>query len=142
MSVILVKDVPAKVKELIDAHAFFVGQAVIVDLGKALAEEEAALTSAGHCITVKPVLEGDTVGAASGGAVVIVRVAVRFAINPEKATLDLLEMITKGAEAVLDYALNNRADRFELVGFSLHEVDQGLLSYMLLFNKQAILRAP
>jgi len=142
MSVIAFNAVQQQAVTLIQAGALFVGQTVLKDDGKIQPEEEAALRSLGQCVVVLPILDGETLGIATGSAIIRVSVAVRFEVNPEKATLGIYDMVTSGVGAVLNYALTNKPDRFQLEDrgktLDIYDLDPGLWAYTVFFSKACV----
>jgi hypothetical protein len=141
MSVIALSAVQEQVRTLIAASAYFADVTVLADDGTKFPEEEDALRNTGHCVTVLPLLDGQTVGNATGSAILSVSIAVRVAINPELATLDIYEMVSQVIAAVLNYGLANKQDRFELARgakcFTVDDSDPGLMAYIVFFDKAA-----
>jgi hypothetical protein len=139
---IALKDIQQKVVDLIKAHATFATEAVLKDDGKQQKDEQTALNAAGHAVTVLPLLDGDLVDQGKDEAIVRVGVAVRVAINPEKATKDIYALITDAKGAVIGYdggTVKNPNNRFKLAErtMTLDPTDPGLLAYILFFDKLA-----
>jgi hypothetical protein len=143
------KDVQQLTATQILAHATFAAsgatpaEAVLVDDGKQETAENTALLAAGHVVTVLPILDGETIDQGGDKALVNVGVAVRIAINPEKATKNVYQLIADAKAAVLGYdggTVKHPKNRFSLAqkAFTIDGSDPGLLAYILFFEKRCV----
>lgn len=145
MSVIALKDVQATAKAQLDASAYTLAHAipVFIDDGRKLSKIEQALSQAGHCIAVSLPLSAARVGQATGAANIRIQMEATALINPEKSGLDPVECFDEIGKALLGYAVDNQADRFELgeTQDSIFESVDGLFAVTVRFTKLTFIKA-
>jgi len=142
---IAIEAVKPLVRSTIAAHTFFTSQTVLDDNGDSMELEEAALNNPalGQCVTVLPLLDAELMSLQGHGAALLrVGLAVRFAVNPAKHQLDVLEMMRKGTGALLAYSIADKRDCFSVApkAFIISDGDPGLLAYTCFFEKACVMR--
>jgi hypothetical protein len=143
---IALESVIPKVKELLVAVPYFVGQSIIDDDGSTekLNETEKALRDKGFCVIIGPIMRFPKRDNATTLSIVNAEIFIIVQINPPvnkvKAQRNIYEAVRSVVRALAAYTGTNPNDRFELApeGGDLSSFDQGLWAYDLTFHKQAV----
>jgi len=143
MSVINFKLVQTQVQTLIAAHAFFAGQVVALNVGKALAEAEQGLREKGQAIVVYPIQAAANSRSGHGAVILSATIDVLFAANPAKVgsgtDLNIYDMVSNGVDAVISYDSGSQPhDRFVMENVDLATLDDGSWGYVVTFAKLCV----
>ena len=130
-------------RDTIAAHSYFATKAVLLDNGVVQDQEEAALNgvnadvTAGECVTVLPLLDGELTGMGASAGQINVGVGVRYAVNPQKSATDPLELMKKGTAALLGYSSAEKRNNFKLAqkAFLIDVDDQGCRAFTAFYEK-------